>query len=193
MRIIILTSIFLQVAMSGCQVPADQAELPSNFPETVFYQIYTRGFCDSDGDGIGDLNGITSKLDYLEDLGVGALWIMPLFSAPTVHKYFAGDFLTVDPEYGTADDLRNLVAEAHKHNIKVLIDFSINHVSYHHSWFQKSMQGDSSDKYREYFHWVRSKEDYNPENHTLDGVHDTAFDKNYKRAKAGSGAEDDWY
>lgn len=183
------------ITLTGCAQPASDHTLSTNpFPETVFYQIYTRAFCDSDGDGIGDLNGITSKLDYLQDLGIGALWIMPLFEAPTVHKYFAADFMKVDPEYGTEEDLKRLVQETHKRNIKVLIDFSINHSSYYHPWFQQSIGADSGTHYRKLYHWKTDRMEYNPENHNVKGLIDTAFNVNYKKVHPDrQDEESQWY
>ncbi len=173
------------------------------FPETVFYQIYIRAFCDSDGDGIGDINGVTSKLDYLEDLGIGALWLMPLFEAPTVHKYFSSDHEKVDPEYGTSEDLKRLVEEAHKRGIKVMIDFSINHASSFHPWFLETLEEqhwlkgsripEETSQYRDYFHWVENLEDYNPEVLKPDGSLDKRFFKNYNKAKDKDSTSTGWY
>jgi len=151
----------------------------SPFPNTVFYQIYTRAFYDSNGDGLGDFNGITEKLDYIEDLGAGALWIMPMFKSNTPHKYFSTDHMLVDPEYGTNDDLKNLVVEAHKRNIKVLIDFSINHVNTDNAWFLDALEQGKNSPYYDYFHWADELEDFNPETYTKDGVFDSAYTKNY--------------
>jgi len=137
-RLFIFQILFFIFLSNQCIPPKENHQNP--FPNTVFYQIYTRAFYDSNGDGLGDLNGITQKLDYIKDLGAGALWIMPIFKANTPHKYFATDFMKVDPEYGTNEDLKNLIQEAHKRGIKVLIDFSINHANPDNAWFMESVE-----------------------------------------------------
>ena len=165
----------------------------SRFPNTIFYQIYTRGYYDSDGDGLGDFNGITQKLDYIEDLGIGALWIMPMFKSNTPHKYFSTDHMHVDPEYGTNEDLKNLVDEAHNRNIKVLIDFSINHVNSDNAWFQHALKYGKKSPYYSYFHWADELDDYNPETYTGDGEFRKDHTKNYKKAKNEAGDEVSYY
>jgi len=102
----------------------------------VFYEIYPRSFQDSDGDGVGDLKGITQRLDYLEALGVDAIWIAPFFPSPQVDfGYDISNYLAVDPHFGTLADFDRLVADAHKHQIRVLVDMVLNHTSDQHPWF----------------------------------------------------------
>jgi len=105
----------------------------------VFYEIYPRSFADSNNDGIGDLNGITSKLDYLKDLGVDAIWVTPCFPSPQVDfGYDVSDYEAIDPMYGTMKDFDRLVAEGKKRNVRVILDFVVNHTSDQHKWFQDS-------------------------------------------------------
>jgi len=117
----------------------------------VFYEIFIRSFYDANGDGIGDLNGITEKLGYLSDLGIGGIWITPISPSPSYHKYDVTNYYDVDPQYGNLDDFRKLVEEAHKHNIYVLMDLVVNHTSIKHPWFVASVKNDP--KYRNYYSW----------------------------------------
>jgi glycosidase len=117
----------------------------------VFYQIFVRSFADSNGDGIGDLNGITGKLDYLADLGIGGLWLTPFQPAPSYHKYDPTDYQDVDPQHGNLDDFRRLVEEAHRRNIYVLLDLVANHSSSQHPWFKAAVRNDPS--FRDYYSW----------------------------------------
>ncbi len=125
----------------------------------VFYEIFVRSFYDSNGDGIGDFNGITQKLDYLNDgdpstttdLGVTAIWLMPIFPSPSYHGYDVTDYRTVNPDYGTIEDFTNMVNEAHKRGIHVIIDFVINHTSDQNPWFKASL--DSSSPYHDWYIW----------------------------------------
>ena len=111
----------------------------------VFYESYPRSFADSNNDGVGDLNGITSKLDYLKDLGVDAIWITPFFPSPQVDfGYDVSDYEAIDPMYGTMADFDALVAAAKKHGIRVILDFVVNHTSDKHKWFQDSQSSRTS-------------------------------------------------
>ena len=102
----------------------------------VFYEIYPRSFADSNNDGVGDLKGITSKLDYLKELGVNAIWITPCFPSPQVDfGYDVSDYEAIDPMYGTMEDFDKLVAEGKKRDIRVILDFVVNHTSDQHKWF----------------------------------------------------------
>ena len=126
----------------------------------VFYEIFVRSFNDSNGDGIGDFNGITAKLDYLNDgdpntttdLGVTGIWLMPIFPSPSYHGYDVTDYYSVNPQYGTMDDFKNLLQEAHKRGIHVIIDMVLNHTSDKHPWF-KSAKSDANSPYRDWYIW----------------------------------------
>src|SRR6202049_2335529 len=105
----------------------------------VIYEIYPRSFQDSNGDGVGDLNGITRRLDYLQSLGVDAIWIAPMYPSPQVDfGYDISDYENVDPRYGTLADFDRLVSEASKRHIRVILDMVLNHTSNQHPWFQAS-------------------------------------------------------
>lgn len=115
----------------------------TNPRQGVYYSIFVRSFADSDGDGIGDLNGITSKLDYLEKLGVSGIWLLPIFPSESYHGYSVEDYYSVNPDYGTLDDFRNLCAKAEEHGISVIIDMVLNHSSVHNKWFIESVDENS--------------------------------------------------
>lgn len=105
--------------------------------KAVFYQIYPRSFADANGDGIGDLEGIRRHLDYLQDLGVEAIWLCPHYPSPLVDwGYDVADYMNVAPEYGTLEDFRRLLEDAHRRNIRVILDLVLNHTSDQHPWFQ---------------------------------------------------------
>lgn len=119
----------------------------------VYYEIYVNAFADSDGDGFGDLNGVTEKLDYLKDLGIDGIWLMPINASPSYHGYDVIDYNAINSRYGTEEDFKNLLDEAHKRNIKVIMDFVINHTSNLHPWFTQAAVNKDS-KYRNYYRWV---------------------------------------
>ena len=119
---------------------------------SLAYEIFIRSFADSDGDGIGDIQGITSKLDYLEELGIDMLWITPIGPSPSYHKYDVMDYRGIDPEYGTLEDYKELVAEAHKRGISILLDLVINHSSRLHPWFLEAVKGHDN-PYRDFYVW----------------------------------------
>jgi len=123
----------------------------------VIYEIYPRSFQDSNGDGIGDLVGITRRLDYLEALGVDAIWISPMYPSPQVDfGYDISDYENVDPQYGTLADFDRLVAEANKHHIRVLLDWVVNHTSDQHKWFLESSSSNTNPK-RDWYVWNPGK------------------------------------
>ncbi len=122
-----------------------------DYHRRVFYEIFIRSFADSNGDGIGDLNGITASLDDLQWLGIDGLWLTPFCTSPSYHKYDIEDFYTVDPEFGTLSDLQTLVKEAHRRNMKVLMDLVVNHTSLRHPWFRAALGG--SQYYQNFYHW----------------------------------------
>ena len=127
--------------------------------ERVFYEIFVRSFLDSDGDGDGDFTGLIEKLDYLnpedtspdEDLGVGGVWLMPIFPSPSYHGYDVIDYYDVNPDYGTMEDFKRVLDEVHARDIKVIIDMVINHTSDQHPWFIESQNPDSS--FRDWYIW----------------------------------------
>lgn len=135
--------------------------------KAVFYEVFVRSFFDSNGDGIGDFNGLTQKLDYLNDgnpdtdtdLGVTALWLMPIFPSSSYHGYDVTDYYTVNPQFGTMDDFKTLLAEAHKRGIHVIIDYVINHTSINHPWFQAALK-DPNSPYVDYYIWSQTNPGY---------------------------------
>jgi alpha-glucosidase len=123
----------------------------------VIYEIYPRSFQDTNGDGIGDLNGITERLDYLKDLGVDAIWLTPVYPSPQVDfGYDISDFKTIDPQYGTLADFEQLVAEAKKRQIRVIMDMVMNHTSDQHKWFLES-RSSRGNPYRDWYVWHDGK------------------------------------
>ena len=123
----------------------------------VFYEIFVRAFYDSDGDRIGDLQGVTQKLDYLEDLGVRGIWLMPITKATSYHGYDTEDYYAIDEDYGTIEDLKILLKEAHKREIKVVMDLVINHTSWEHPYFKEARENENS-PYRDYYIWTKDME-----------------------------------
>ena len=123
----------------------------------VIYEIYPRSFQDTNGDGIGDLNGITARLDYLKDLGVDAIWLTPVYPSPQVDfGYDISDYESIDPQYGTLKDFDRLVAEADKRHIRVLMDMVMNHTSDQHQWFRQS-RSSRDNPYRDWYMWHDGK------------------------------------
>ena len=119
--------------------------------EEVVYQIYPKSFCDSNGDGIGDINGIISKLDYLKNLGVTMLWICPIFQSPMDDNgYDISDYFALAPEFGSMEELKNLVKLAKEKGIKIILDLVINHTSDEHEWFQEALK-DPNSKYHDFY------------------------------------------
>lgn len=136
--------------VAGCKPVVEIPEFETIYPRNgLYYEIFVRSFADSDNDGIGDLNGITSKLDYLEDLGVEGLWLMPIHPSPSYHGYDVTDYRAINPDYGTMADFENLVDAAHEKGIEIMIDFVVNHTSNQHPWFQAAQQG--TDPFDDYY------------------------------------------
>ena len=105
----------------------------------TFYEIFVYSFCDSNGDGIGDLQGVISKLDYLQTLGIQGIWLMPIHPSVSYHKYNVSDYYAIDPDYGTMEDFEALIAECEKRDIHVIIDLVVNHTGSEHAWFQEAV------------------------------------------------------
>lgn len=143
--------------MIGAAQPDDM--IPSSergrlwYKEAVFYEVYVRAFCDSNGDGFGDLRGLTSQLDYLNNLGVDCIWLLPIYPSPLKDDgYDVADYVDVHPDYGTLDDFRTLVNAVHERNMRIIADFIPNHTSDQHEWFQKARE-DRNSPYRDYYVW----------------------------------------
>ncbi|WWE60278.1 alpha-glucosidase [Parasalinivibrio latis] len=127
--------------------------------DAVVYQIYPRSFCDSNGDGIGDLQGIISKLDYLKSLGINVIWLSPVYKSPMDDNgYDISDYQDIAPEFGTMADMQQLIAEAKARDIRVIMDLVVNHTSDEHPWFVEAKKG-KDNPYRDYYIWRQPKED----------------------------------
>ena len=164
----------LGLALASCQAPATSraddtaqatAALPADWRRgATCYEVFVRSFADSDGDGIGDLRGLTARLDYINDgdpatrtdLGARCVWLMPIVESPTYHGYDATNYYRVDPDYGTNEDFRRFVAEAHRRGIAVITDMVLNHLSSEHPYFQNALGGPGA-RYREWFRWASPK------------------------------------
>ena len=150
-------------------IPGEEAgsEDHSWWQHAVFYEIYPRSFADSNGDGIGDLNGITAHLDHLKDMGIDAVWITPCFPSPQVDfGYDVADYENIAPEYGTLEDFDRLEAEAKKRGIRIILDYVINHTSDQHEWFKESASSRDNPK-RNWYMWRDGKGTNQPPNNWL--------------------------
>lgn len=156
------------------EVTLTDAALQSNVPTSdnnrVFYEIFVGSFSDSDGDGIGDLRGIINRMDYLNDgdpnsglsLGVEGLWLTPIFRSPSYHKYDVADFYTIDPDFGTEEDLKELLALCHERNVLVILDLPINHTSTQNAWYANfrvaHLKEDPTNEYYDFYSWAKAGE-----------------------------------
>lgn len=137
---------------------------PKWWKEAVFYQIYPRSFCDSNGDGIGDLQGIISKLDYLKSLGINAIWCSPVYDSPNDDNgYDIRDYRKIMKEFGTMEDFDVLLSEIHKRGMRLIMDLVINHSSDEHEWFQSALKDENS-PYKDYYIWRDGDENTPPNN-----------------------------
>lgn len=130
------------------------------YKDSIFYQIYVRAFQDSNGDGHGDIKGLTQKLDYLQDFGVDCLWLMPIYPSPLKDDgYDIADFYNIAETFGTLDDLKALIDAAHNRGIRIIMDLVLNHTSDEHPWFQSS-RSDRNSPYRDYYVWSNTNQKY---------------------------------
>ena len=155
------------LGLFGCE-KAEPDPIDDNY--RTFYQIFVGSFSDSNGDGIGDLRGIINRFDYLNDgnvnskdsLGVQGIWLSPIFSSPSYHKYDANDYYEIDWRFGTEEDLKELIALCNERNVKLILDLAINHTSTKHEWFTKfkeaRMAGDTESEYYDYYSCVTTEE-----------------------------------
>ncbi len=154
-----LMSLLLFTACSG------KTELKPNIIDDKYrnwYEIFVHSYYDTNNDGIGDLNGVTAKLDYIKDMGFNGIWLMPIHPSPTYHKYDVNDYYAVDEQYGTLEDLKTLVDEAHKRGIKVILDLVVNHSSTSNKWFKEACQyirdnGKPGGEYGDYYNFTTEK------------------------------------
>ena len=132
--------------------------------EAVIYQIYPRSFMDSNGDGIGDLKGITSRLDYLKYLGIDVVWMSPVYKSPNDDNgYDISDYQEIMEEFGTMEDFDELLSAAHERGIRIVMDLVVNHTSDEHRWFVESRKS-KENKYRDYYIWREGKGENTPPN-----------------------------
>src|SRR2546429_7155574 len=143
-------SILLLACAATTSLAAQQATGPAWTHGGVCYEIFVRSFYDSNGDGIGDLNGLIQKLDYVAGLGVDCIWLMPVAASPSYHGYDVSDYYRVEPAYGSNDDFKRLVVEAHRRGIVVLVDMVLNHSSSEHPYFQAALR-DTTSPYRTWY------------------------------------------
>ncbi len=134
---------------------------PLWYKDAIIYELHVRAFADSDGDGIGDFNGLLGKLDYLQDLGVTALWLLPFYPSPLRDDgYDIADYTNVHPSYGTLNDFKRVLAAAHDRGLRVITELAINHTSNEHPWFQRARRSPKGSRYREFYVWSDTPERY---------------------------------
>ncbi len=134
---------------------------PLWFKNAIIYEVPVRAFADSNGDGIGDFRGLTERLDYLQELGVTALWVLPFFPSPLRDDgYDISDYLSVNPIYGTLDDFKDFLAAAHQRDIRVIIELIVNHTSDQHPWFKRARLAPAGSSERDFYVWSDSPEKY---------------------------------
>lgn len=172
----VILGVLLMFSLAACNATNPSSILLNDAPQsagttywwndTVFYEIFVRSFYDSDGDGIGDLQGIIQKLDYLNDgnpetssdLGITGIWLMPVSQSPSYHGYDVTDYYTIEDDYGNNDDFLALMDACHARGIKVIVDLVMNHCSSQHPWFIASQQNDP--EYTDWFRWSSTDPGY---------------------------------
>src|ERR1051325_8611283 len=134
---------------------------PFWYKSGVIYELHVRGFCDSDGDGTGDFRGLTQKLDYLKDLGVTALWLLPFYPSPLKDDgYDIADYYDVHPRYGTLGDFKFFLREAHRRGLRIITELVLNHTSDQHRWFQRARRAKPGSRWRDFYVWSDTPEKY---------------------------------
>lgn len=167
---IVLFLFIISLCLTSCKGAKKAQVDPIDDNYRVMYQIFVGSFSDSNDDGIGDLRGVINRLDYLnngninsnDSLGIQGIWLSPIFFSPTYHKYDARDYYAIDPYFGDMNDLQELIDEAHKRNVIIILDLVLNHTSNQHEWFKKFIKahqnGDTSDKYYNYYTYYKKGE-----------------------------------
>ncbi|MEX0638310.1 MAG: alpha-amylase family protein, partial [Burkholderiales bacterium] len=152
-------------APAATPLPAGQEAAPADDPlwykDAVIYQLHVKAFFDSNGDGLGDFRGLTEKLDYVRDLGVNTIWLLPFYPSPLKDDgYDVADYREVHPHYGTAEDFRRFVEEAHKRNLRVITELIVNHTSDAHPWFQAARRAPKGSPERDFYVWSDEETKY---------------------------------
>ena len=134
---------------------------PLWYKEAIIYELHIRAFSDSRGDGVGDFAGLTEKLDYLEDLGVTTLWLLPFFPSPLKDDgYDISDYTSIQPVYGNMHDFKTFIDEAHKRDLRVIVELVLNHTSDQHAWFQRSRGAAAGSRWRDFYVWSDTAEKF---------------------------------
>lgn len=158
--ITVFAAVFSAAALTACGSTAALDLLEENLVDDNYdnyYEIFVYSYCDSDGDGYGDINGVTEKLSYIRDLGYTGIWLMPICPSPSYHKYDVTDYYDVDELYGTMEDFENMISSAHELGIKVILDLVVNHTSSSHAWFKASANahilGNTDNEYYDWYNF----------------------------------------
>jgi maltose alpha-D-glucosyltransferase/alpha-amylase len=134
---------------------------PLWYKDAIIYELHVRAFSDSDADGVGDFLGLIDKLDYLEDLGITAVWLLPFYPSPLRDDgYDISDYFNIQPVYGKMADFQTFVDEAHRHGIRVITELVVNHTSDQHPWFQRARRSPAGSRYRDFYVWSDNAEKY---------------------------------
>ena len=132
----------------------DDADDPLWYKDAVIYELHVRAFGDSDGDGVGDFRGLTDRLDYLQQLGITAIWLLPFYPSPLRDDgYDIADYASVNPAYGTLRDFKAFLREAHKRDLRVITELVLNHTSDQHPWFQRARSAPAGSRWRDFYVW----------------------------------------
>src|SRR5205823_2935971 len=134
---------------------------PLWFKDAVIYEVHVRAFCDAAGDGFGDFRGLTRKLDYLQDLGITAIWVLPFYPSPLRDDgYDIADYMAINPQYGNLADFRRFLDEAHQRGLRVITELVVNHTSDQHAWFQRARPAPAGSPERDYYVWSDAPNKY---------------------------------
>src|SRR5438034_1072325 len=143
------------------QGPNNTSDEPLWYKDAVIYELHVKTFCDSDGDGIGDFRGLIQKLDYLQELGITAIWLLPFYPSPLRDDgYDIADYFDVNPNFGTLDDFRAFLDAAHRRNLRVITELVINHTSDQNPWFQKARRAPPGSPERDFYVWTDTPDKY---------------------------------
>lgn len=151
-RRILALLLIAAMVLSGCAAEKEPEIVPVDDKYRNYYEIFVYSYADANGDGIGDFKGLESKLPYIADMGFNGIWLMPIMPSPSYHKYDVTDYYDVDPQYGTMEDFRSMLARAHELGIDIIIDLVVNHSSSDHPWFLDAKTGPEAE-YRDYYVW----------------------------------------